>query len=201
MSVTEQKKELRTTLTDQVKALDPTDRLLLDAQIAGRVTQLQEWRRSRIVLAYFAMNDEVDLDPLLRAARQDGKEIAIPRIAGSSRAMSLHLTGSDGAALERHPFGFLQPAADSPMVPPERYGEMIVIVPARGLDRRGNRLGRGGGYYDRLIAQIQGAAVTVGVVYACQLLRDVPVGSQDMAVDLIVTDRETCFCRNLTNGR
>ena len=65
-----------------------------------------------------------------------------------------------------------------------------ILVPAVAFDRRGYRVGYGGGYYDRFLPELRGRAVRVGLAFACQLVDSVPAGAHDVPVDFIVTETE-----------
>jgi 5-formyltetrahydrofolate cyclo-ligase len=85
------------------------------------------------------------------------------------------------------PFGTREPPAGTPELPPE-----VLILPLVAFDRRGYRLGYGGGYYDRTLAVLrrQGRALAVGVGFAAQEVVAVPCGRHDQRLDWIVTERE-----------
>jgi 5-formyltetrahydrofolate cyclo-ligase len=173
--------------------MPPEDRIVLDAQIVTHITHMPFWSEARTVVGYAAIDDEVDLEALLRLAVREGKDILLPRIEEGSRDMRFLLVEDYPASLERHRFGFLQPPAEAREVRPDRG--TIILVPGRVFDREGYRVGRGGGYYDRYLAAVPEGVVTIGVGYAGQLVRSVPRGTGDVPVQLVVTDSETCFCR------
>ncbi len=194
------KESIRSEMSAAVTAMSTEERLVADAHVASAVTQLPEWKRAQSVFAYVAMDDEVDLAAIVSAALRSGKQIALPRIDDArhmrfcSVAPGERATWSDVlATLERHALGFLQPGPDSAPVEPQA-GD-LVLVPARAFDRRGYRVGRGGGYYDRFLATLAPAVFTVGISYTLQMMHKVPAGDDDMSVQIIVTDSETSFCR------
>lgn len=171
----------------------PEDRIVLDAQIVTHITHMPIWSEARSIFGYAAIDDEVDLEALLRLAVREGKRIFLPRIEQGSREMRFLLVDDYPASLERHGYGFLQPPVDAMEVRPD--DSTMILVPGRVFDREGYRVGRGGGFYDRYLADVAGGAVTIGVGYAGQLVRTVPRGAEDVPVQLVVTDSETCFCR------
>ena len=185
----ETKQQLRDEAGRRINDLSPEQRIVLDAHIATHVTHMPFWSTAGTVFGYMALNDEVDLQAVFRAAVRAGKTIALPRVTG--RDMDFRVVDDYPTTLERHPFGFLQPSADAPAVQPVA-GDLI-LVPGRMFDRRGYRVGRGGGYYDRFLGPLPESVVTVGVGYAVQLLAGVPNGSDDAAVQIVVTDSESCF--------
>ncbi len=98
-----------------------------------------------------------------------------------------------------HPeHGLRQPAG----VEPEPI-ELIdlLIVPALAFDRQCNRLGRGGGFYDRFLARPELKAITVGVAFAEQIVETLPIHPNDRPVDLVVTDKEILYPQGRQTGR
>jgi 5-formyltetrahydrofolate cyclo-ligase len=73
----------------------------------------------------------------------------------------------------------------------------LVVTPGLGFDRRGNRLGRGGSYYDRFFANTELKAIKCGLGFAEQLVDTVPVVDHDVPVDLLVTDKEIVHCNDV----
>ena len=187
------KRDARARVAERIRTLSDEQRIVLDAHIATHVTRLSFWEAAHTVFAYAAMDDEVDLEGVLRSAARDGKRIALPRIGPDRLRMDFHLLHNGVAPAERHAYGFLQPSADAPTVAPD--ADSLVLVPGRVFDRAGNRIGRGRGFYDRFIAGLPDGAVTVGIAYAVQLVHSVPVHDGDRPVQIVVTDAETCFCR------
>ena len=187
------KRDAREGIAERIRALSDERRIVLDAQIATHVTQLSFWERARTVFGYVAMADEVDLEAVFRAAARAGKRVALPRIESDDGPMRFHLVEKGVRPTERHGFGFLQPPQSAPTATPD--GGTLMLVPGRVFDRTGHRVGRGGGFYDRYLATHSDGVVTVGVGYTVQLVHSVPTHEGDQAVQIVVTDSETCFCR------
>lgn len=132
------------------------------------------------VFGYLAMPTEVDV-----TAVADEPRVAYlaPRI---DEAGDLIPHVYDARPVARHPFGFDQPIASAPTIPLELVD--VVLVPGRAFDRGGRRLGRGGGYYDRLLERLPRGVVRVGVTTDAGIVDRVPVGPSDMPVDWLVTE-------------
>ncbi|MGB3865008.1 MAG: 5-formyltetrahydrofolate cyclo-ligase, partial [Xanthobacteraceae bacterium] len=99
----------------------------------------------------------------------------------------------DGDALIGGPYGTRHPDATAPDVVPD-----IVLTPLAAFDRRGHRIGYGGGYYDRTLAALRAAkpVVAAGVAFAVQEVETVPASSHDAVLDVIVTDAEAIDLRS-----
>jgi 5-formyltetrahydrofolate cyclo-ligase len=74
--------------------------------------------------------------------------------------------------------------------PPDPRSIDVVIVPGTAFTAAGDRLGQGGGWYDRFLARVRPDCVTIGVGFAPQLVSELPVEDHDIRLDLVVTDRE-----------
>lgn len=154
--------------------------------IAARVLELPEMRDATAVLLYGASAEEADPAPLERALRAAGVRIAYPRIAGPAE-LELHWV-SDPGSLVSGPFGLREPAADEPSA---ELGEIsAIVVPGIAFDAGGNRLGFGGGYYDRLLSADR-LPHTVGIAYDEQVFAEVPHDAVDRPVDMVVTPTRT----------
>ncbi|WP_374637178.1 5-formyltetrahydrofolate cyclo-ligase [Paracoccus sp. (in: a-proteobacteria)] len=130
---------------------------------------------------YWPMRDEADPRPAMAA--HDGP-ICLPVVTGPARPLVFRRF--DGR-LEPGGFGTSHPPADSPELRPR-----VLIVPLAGFDRAGNRLGYGGGFYDRSLAELRalGPVTAIGFAYSVQEIEKIPVEPTDAPLDLIVTDRE-----------
>jgi len=136
------------------------------------------------VLAYAPLPREVQLDPVLVTLATEGR-LVLPRVVGEE--LSLHRV-ADIAGLRRGSLGIREPGADCPRVEP---GDIeVVLVPGLAFGRDGTRLGRGGGYFDRLLPRLR--ARRVGACFALQLFDTVPTEPHDARVDAVVTE-EGCL--------
>lgn len=155
--------------------------------IARAVLALPELEGSRrSMMAFLSMSDELDTTPLLRGALEAGFELYAPRtLRRSRRLIPTRLPSLD--SVRSGAYGIREPTSDH-VVEPEQLG--VVIVPAVAFDRRGWRLGRGGGYYDRFLERLAPDAVTCGVVFSRHLLDQVPTEPHDRPVQIVVTEQE-----------
>lgn len=156
----------------------------LDAAEAERAAErLFEWMSARLpgtVAAYLAMEDEVPVEPLF--ARLPGWRWVLPRVEEDG---SLTLRDRE-APRERHRWGMEQPVDRGPAIPVHEVD--LILVPGLAFDRSGRRLGRGKGYYDRLLAGRRRDCLAVGVTVGSRLVELVPTEDHDLRVDLLVTD-------------
>ncbi len=126
---------------------------------------------------------EVDLRPLDAWLRARGVDVAYPCVGDDveTRAMTFRFSSPENLVVESLGFRGAPPTA------PEATELDVIVVPAIALDASGNRLGYGAGFYDRALARFADA-IKIGVAYDFQLLVEVPVNSEDVAMNIVVTD-------------
>jgi 5-formyltetrahydrofolate cyclo-ligase len=134
------------------------------------------------IAGFWPMGTEIDIRPLLHALEARGHGLALP--VTPRRGNPLHFRAwRFGAPLAAGPMGTRQPPPEAPKVTPA-----LLLVPLLAFDRAGRRLGYGGGYYDRTLAALPGAA-RLGVGFAAQEVPAVPAGPEDVPLPAIATDR------------
>ena len=137
------------------------------------------------VALFWPMRGEIDVLPLIQDVRAKGGGVAMPAVDG--RAMVFRRF-QDEAALERGVFGTRHPPATEPVLHPD-----LVVAPLAAFDRKGGRIGYGGGYYDKAFAAFRAAGQLprlVGIAFACQEVSEVPVEPHDQLLAAIATERE-----------
>ena len=183
------RRELRRHLVDMKDSL----RRQLSAQACQILLDLPEYRQASTIMAYIPLPDELDISPAINTAFQQGKTVLMPRIIWPRHELRPIVTRNlhDDLKASRH--GLQEPAGTEEL---SLADIDLAIVPALGFDRRGHRMGRGGGFYDRFLARPQLKAHTVGITFHQQLLDKLPVLSHDHAVHMIVTDIGLHRCNN-----
>lgn len=140
------------------------------------------------ILTYLAFRNEPDMSLLFDLLPR--VDWIVPRIA---KGQQLELHPYDPAHLVRHRFGMLEPAADLPVVDPATLD--VVLTPGVAFDRRGGRLGLGGGYYDRFLPTTP--ALRVGIAFDQCLAEELPCSEHDQRMDWVATPTETIHCAPL----
>lgn len=184
--IADEKRRLRAELRALRRALDASALERAAHAVHDAARALAALASARTVLGYVACDGELDVAPLLDAARARGAVVALPRRARPR----LELVAVDATApiACRVPEGIAEPSGPA-CDPASLARPALALVPAVALDRRGNRLGRGGGDYDRLLPLLRALAWTiVGVCHAAQLRDTLPVEPHDQPVDLVLTD-------------
>jgi 5-formyltetrahydrofolate cyclo-ligase len=158
------------------------------ARIVERVTGDPVFEAAGRVALFWPMLDrkEVDVRPIDRAARDQGKVVAYPFLKDNADIL---LLVADPSELDERGHGFAEPPEGAP--PVDIGDELLVIVPALAVDPSGQRIGYGRGYYDRLLTRIAPPAFALAVAYDFEVVAEVPVTEGDYPVDMVVTDVRT----------
>ncbi|MDZ7795049.1 MAG: 5-formyltetrahydrofolate cyclo-ligase [Spirochaetia bacterium] len=204
------KKSEKARLRSQVRSRIKEFPVQLQKQEATSMTEkflgLPEWDSSHDVLLFLSMKGEIDTQGLIKAAVLQGKRIWAPRLHGNE--MEFHLiweAQSDSEILEPkldleyNPYGLWEPRSTAPVFPPQQGVHCLIATPGLAFDRRGNRLGRGKGFYDkwisRHISHIDAKEMTpVGIGFSVQLLETVPFDEHDQTLPQLIIGGEHIRC-------
>jgi 5-formyltetrahydrofolate cyclo-ligase len=145
---------------------------------------------SDVVAGFIAMTSELDPAPLLAALAGRGHELCLPFVQGQDRPLGFRRY-SPGDPLVPGPHGTSEPASGAALIRPS-----VVLVPLLAFDRKGWRLGYGGGYYDRTLRALraEGPVRAIGLAYAAQEVASVPHDERDERMDGVVTERGVVAC-------
>lgn len=181
------KEALRSTFRVRRSALSKEERARADLRIASRLLELPEVVRADCVFTYLSFGSEVDTRFVITRCWEMGKRVCLPRCA-AGYTLTWHAV-EDLDHLVRSRFGMEEPAAGAPQAQPASSVYSVALVPGLAFDRRGFRLGYGGGYYDRFLPAFSG--VSIGLCRSDLLSDELPSLSEyDYPVDLVVTDNE-----------
>ena len=176
------KSTLRANVRASLRALTPEERAAFSRSLCEIASAQHHFQEARAILFFSALPDEPDLKALMQAAWSAQRLTALPRYDSA--------TGQYTAAVVRSPadlspgrFGVLEPASNCPSVSLNQLD--LVFVPGVAFALNGARLGRGKGFYDRLLAEVRGHKC--GVAFEVQVLAAVPEEPHDIRVDSILT--------------
>jgi 5-formyltetrahydrofolate cyclo-ligase len=144
----------------------------------------------RTVMVYVPKPPEVDTMPLIRHLLQQGVRVVVPIIERETRTLRLScLEDPDNLVIST--FSVPEPIGNE--IPVCGEDLEVIIVPLLAFDRAGHRLGYGAGYYDRFLS-LYPQAKKIGAAFSCQEIGSVPADDNDVAMDMIVTERDTINC-------
>jgi len=193
--VTEAKRRLRRAMEEQ-RARTPMEELIqASAQLCQRMRQEPVWQSAGAVMLFYPVKGEPDIRPLLAEALSDGRRVVLPRFVKERDAYE----GAEVLSLEAlrpgH-FGILEPPPECATFALNRLD--LTLVPGVAFDCEGCRLGRGKGYYDRLLRVVGG--LSCGVAFDWQLVPAVPVHPHDVRLNLILTPSRWLRCSGARGG-
>lgn len=142
------------------------------------VCATQLYRDARTVYGYLPFRQEVDLRPLLERAMAEGKAVALPKCSGQQMCF---IRMKDLTLVQFGAFGAPEPVADAPV---DQDAEALVILPGLAFDHQGFRVGYGGGFYDRYLAD-HPHHPTIGLCFDFQLLEALPRDAHDIPADMV----------------
>jgi 5-formyltetrahydrofolate cyclo-ligase len=191
------KTQLRRQLQKRLLELTTEQRAEKSKKACQNLISTLQFRTASTVMLYLSLPHEVDTSEAILHAWQMGKTVAVPKVSWQQRHMipvqihSLETGFSTGVSGLRNPVtGVPTPIADID----------LVVAPALGYDRKGNRLGRGGSFYDRFFVHKDLKAVKCGFAFAEQQIDSIPTVDHDKPIDLLVTDEEVIYFNNSHKG-
>lgn len=149
-----------------------------------RFFALPQLSAARVVLLYHSLPDEVCTHPLADRLLAEGKTVLLPRVTGPASMELRRYTGA--ASLQPGAYGIMEPTGPVWTQPDDVD---LVLVPGVAFDRAGRRLGRGRGYYDRMLVRMP-RTLKVGICFDFQLVESVPVSPDDVCMDVVVMESE-----------
>jgi 5-formyltetrahydrofolate cyclo-ligase len=181
--IQKEKAALRKQIRDILQKISPVARAAASAQVRDRLKEQMIWKNAGSVLFFAPVPNEVDVWPLLEEALAARKIAALPRFDSADNSYVACRVQNLRSEIVPGEFGIREPAAKCVEIPFSKFD--LVLVPGVAFDLRGHRLGRGRGFYDRLLAEAR--EVKCGVAFDEQLAGEVPVGVLDVQVNFILT--------------
>lgn len=179
---------LRAGIRDRLRSLSPETRAALGLRIEQRVWSLPQIDSARTLLLYASMPSEVPTDAIAAEARRRHKRIVYPRCLPETTELTLHEVDIPDRLTVSNSYGVREPAPDCPLI--DLADIDIAFIPGLAWDRRGNRLGRGAGYYDRLLADPAWRALRCGLFFSIQEVPTIPEDIWDQKLNHAVTETE-----------
>ncbi|MEK5448000.1 5-formyltetrahydrofolate cyclo-ligase [Paenibacillus sp. FSL R7-0331] len=190
----EWKRELRAAAAAARGKLPEDQREQLSSLVCRHAAEWMAGYGVNTLLAYVPFRSELDTRPLIGSAWAAGCTVLLPRVIQATGMMSLHPVHS-WKELVPGAYGILEPAADSAVMQVPLHRPELIFAPGLAFDRRGGRLGYGGGYYDRLRASLETEAsgsgrdtLWIGLSFGQQVIEEVPMDDHDACMDLLITE-------------
>ena len=173
------KQQLRQVIRQKKRAM--TEQMILSAseKLAHQFYATRQYQNAQTIYGYLPYNQEVRTVPILQQALRDGKRVAVPKVYGDTMRF-IYLT--DLSQVAPSSMGIPEPVADGPVA---EDTTALVLMPGIAFDSKGNRMGYGGGYYDKFLAD-EPDHPTVALCYSFQLIDTIPTAEYDIPVDLVI---------------
>ena len=183
LPIREHKKILRRKFLSARREISQAERDRISHALIEKFLATEIYRQAKIIMAYASTPDELQLDRLFAACFADKKILAIPFIRGKGAMQAVEVPNFD--ALEMGAFNILTVKKNlRKLIEPAQID--VVIVPGVAFDKCGNRLGLGGGYYDRFLSEAVNAK-KIAFAYDFQLIDNLPNEAHDAKVDAVLT--------------
>ena len=166
-------------------ALPAAERAEISAHITDELLTLDAYRNAACVLAYMSFGSEFNTAQLVLDVLANGKQLCLPRLDRETRQLELHIA-DNLEHLENGVWGIREPRVESPRADLTRID--FVLLPGVAFTPRCERLGYGGGYYDRLIMRFARRPPLVAAAYALQIRDEIPLAANDQRVDAVATE-------------
>ena len=173
------KKILRQTIRQKKREMTEEQIVAAGLRLAEKFCATEQYRNARTIYGYLPYNQEVRTVPMLEQALADGKRVAVPKVYGDEMKF-IYMT--DLSLVEKSDMGIPEPVADGP------EGDdptALVLMPGLAFTVNGDRMGYGGGYYDKFLAR-EPEHPTVALCYEFQMVESLPTQDHDIPVDLVL---------------
>lgn len=157
------------------------DKERLDLEIKCNLLDLDMLKNSKNILIYLSFGSEIDTYGIIEELFKMGKSVYVPKIVGSTLEFYLITSFKE---LEKGKFGIMEPTSKKIL---KYYQEACIILPGLMFDYNGNRIGYGGGYYDRFLEDKE--IYKIGLCYECLFANSLETCEYDIAVDQVVTEK------------
>ncbi len=179
------KQKFRVELKNRLSQMSEADKKLQSQNICSKLTQMPEFKKAGLIMIFLSLPHEVDTTPIILCAWQQGKSVSVPKVSWQQRHMLPVQINSLETGFSTDGYGLKNPVTGVP-VPLEDID--LVITPGLGFDKKGNRLGRGGGYFDRFFSNENLKAKKCAICFSQQVIDHVPTDDHDVPIDCLISD-------------
>lgn len=174
------KKEIRNIVRQDIKSMTKEERDKQSEYVCQMIISSEQWMKAEIVLLYSAMEDEISLLPLFEDAQKSGKQIILPVMEGDTL---IFREFNPGQLSIENQFHIEEPTSKCRLFT-EFQRLNLAIIPGRAFTLEGERMGRGKGFYDRILPHI--SCPKWGVAFSCQIKDTLPTDPWDILMDSVL---------------
>ena len=155
--------------------------------IQEKLLENQAFQKAGTVCFYVALPQEVDTHDLIERSIGLGKRVLVPLVDLENKELKLKEIRDLRKDLAPGTLGILEPVSHTKIA--ELREAECILVPGLAFDEKGHRLGRGGGYYDRLLQGLPATITKIGLAFSFQVVPQIPLEAHDQRVDLVLTEK------------
>lgn len=163
------------------------------SSICNKIIQSEVYKNADIVLAYMSLPDEVCLEAVLVHAKKENKKVYIPRIVPGTSQMDFYEYAGKEKTVSGS-YGIDEPDQNNKFDIKTYNENILFLIPGRGFSKKGNRLGRGKGFYDLYLSELKKLndknLVMAGVCFSLQVVSEIPVEPHDIKMDIVICQND-----------
>ena len=166
------------------------DKKILDEKIFKFLIESDFYKKSKRIFIYVSYNNEVDTKEIIDYSLKNDKEIYVPKINiedKTMKAIRIHSLSE----LYVNKYGILEPDIVDKNYIESDFG--LIVLPGIAFDKVGNRIGYGGGYYDKYLSVLECKVNKVALAYGFQVIDNIEVEEHDIKLDYVITDNEIIY--------
>lgn len=187
MKIINIKEKIRKNIYLKRNALPKDEKDLNSKNIFKKLKRTDEFINSKNIMFYVATRNEVQTENMIKKSLSMGKNIFIPIMINDCNNLISSLLIDFDNELEKNNQGILEPKEEFKRIfPPEKLD--LIILPGVAFDCKGNRIGRGKGYYDRFLKKVKPSAAKIALAYEIQIVEKIPKDINDISIHKIITE-------------
>ena len=176
---------IRKKMKEERSKLSNLQKEKLDNSVFQKVIESEEYNKANSIFIFVSYGSEVDTHRIIKKALKDGKNICVPKVISKKDGM-VAVRVHDFSELKSGAYGILEPEDTKYKV--QESSIDLCYIPGVAFDKRGGRVGYGGGYYDRFFKKLREDSKKIALAYKFQVLDEVPMEEHDMFIDGIISD-------------
>ncbi|HAF45983.1 MAG TPA: 5-formyltetrahydrofolate cyclo-ligase [Gallionellaceae bacterium] len=194
MDIRARKQVLRQSIIAAREKLGSAENLRLSRTITGGICGLPGYKQATVVLGYLNFGAELAAELWVNQALADGKQVLLPRVNRASGHLDIYKVHDLQHDVAPGAWDIREPVAER-CTRLDALGTVdFILLPGVAFTRSGDRLGYGGGFYDKLLARMPHRPTLVAGAFALQIVQEIPLESTDQKVEWLVTENETIHC-------
>ena len=183
MNIKELKKEIRKSIIEKRNKIKNKDKTSMDKKIIESFKKEDSYKKARGIFIYIGFGSEINTKVIIEDALKKGKEVYVPKVKGKEMLL-IKIDSLEN--LVTSSYGILEPIGDNNNFDVDKLD--LLVMPGVAFDNSGNRIGYGGGYYDRFLEKNKTNAEKIALAYEFQILNSINNEKHDVNVDKIITE-------------